>query len=436
MLRTSRPSNSNYWGLVQQRGPWEETKIDKQNLKNTKVINLGGGVLDGGTIHAGHAQWNSRITPNPQYSNLPSMPNPSPYPLISKIIPGPPQEPITPGRVPRYRYRRLHQERQASFHPQYIEGEYFGYDPSESYPPDSTDYNDDLATLVDYETQRDLYTGPFGHTYHDGSTQNPDLTIPDTSLTSTGLTINATVPAPSNMEPALTHRPTPSEPQGPNLSYAQISTPSVYTSETDQVLTLPNGETLTPSMPPNHQISTLYDQFSDTVSNFLRDPSQREFAVSSLMNIGSIIVEYLDRNNTSSLELTNQLQSPTAYETPIEWVSNLASTIEPALESLIEPETSKPATILKTTSEPIEIQAKQLSEGIRVQSIETLQPLKPDLPEIDFKQALVNSILPNKISNTLKKKSLTTNLSESSKKYMVSAKKQRKHPYGGITGKI
>ena len=45
MLRTSRQSN--YWGLVQQRGPWDETKIDIQNLRNTKVVNLGGGVDNG-----------------------------------------------------------------------------------------------------------------------------------------------------------------------------------------------------------------------------------------------------------------------------------------------------------------------------------------------------------------------------------------------------
>ena len=428
MLRTSRQSN--YWGLVQQRGPWDETKIDIQNLRNTKVVNLGGGVDNGGTVHAGHAQWKTKVTPSVDPQHIPAMPNPSPYPQISRVIPGPPQDPITPGRRPRFLYKKIFQEHQANFHPRSLPGYYpdevHPFDPSESYPPIPSDYD---PNYFNPDLYRDLYTGPLGHSYEPTSPIFSDTStlLPDTSMSSTGLSINSTVPAPSNLRPTLSYRPTQSQSQGPDISYSQISTPSVSVSEIDQTLTLPNGEVLTPSMPQNYQIATLYDQFSDTVSNFLRDPSQREYAVGTIMNIGSIIVEYLDRNNVESTELQSQLQSPISGTSPVEWLQGVATTIETQLESAIKIETHNP-TILKSSPEPLAIQAKQLSEGIRVQSVETLQPLQSDLPEIDFKQQLVNTVMPQKMSTAL-------NLLSQTGRHDPNYTLPRNYK-GGITGRI
>lgn len=48
--------NTNYWGLVQQKGPWKSVPIDKKrardSLKNDPI--LGGGNAVGDTKHAGH----------------------------------------------------------------------------------------------------------------------------------------------------------------------------------------------------------------------------------------------------------------------------------------------------------------------------------------------------------------------------------------------
>lgn len=46
--------NGNWWGLVQKKGPWNETADDRQRAKDR-----------GGYPHAGHANWYDRINPGP-----------------------------------------------------------------------------------------------------------------------------------------------------------------------------------------------------------------------------------------------------------------------------------------------------------------------------------------------------------------------------------
>lgn len=98
MIKPARPSTYNYWGLTQQRGPWKETATDKARLTTNQITGVGGGVPDGGTVHAGHATWDTLITPNQQFRIEPAMPNPSTYGQISYLIPGPPTQPLVPGR--------------------------------------------------------------------------------------------------------------------------------------------------------------------------------------------------------------------------------------------------------------------------------------------------------------------------------------------------
>ncbi len=46
--------NGNWWGLVQKKGPWNETEEDRKRAKDR-----------GGYPHAGHANWYSRLNPGP-----------------------------------------------------------------------------------------------------------------------------------------------------------------------------------------------------------------------------------------------------------------------------------------------------------------------------------------------------------------------------------
>jgi hypothetical protein len=46
--------NGNWWGLVQKKGPWNETADDRKRAKDR-----------GGYPHAGHADWYSRLNPGP-----------------------------------------------------------------------------------------------------------------------------------------------------------------------------------------------------------------------------------------------------------------------------------------------------------------------------------------------------------------------------------
>jgi hypothetical protein len=87
MLASSRPTFG--WGLTIQEGPWKDTPNDVKNRKRQFNIG-GGGVPQGGTLHAGNAYWKSRIDAKDNYSEIPPAPNPSAYAERSVLIPGPP----------------------------------------------------------------------------------------------------------------------------------------------------------------------------------------------------------------------------------------------------------------------------------------------------------------------------------------------------------
>jgi hypothetical protein len=64
-VERSSVGGGNFWGLVQQKGPWKTTKMDLQNsrssMKQDKVS--GGGIGEGGTSHAGHGNYKQFINP-------------------------------------------------------------------------------------------------------------------------------------------------------------------------------------------------------------------------------------------------------------------------------------------------------------------------------------------------------------------------------------
>lgn len=65
-VERSSVGSGNFWGLVQQKGPWKSTPADKRNaslsLKNRSIMS-GGGIGAGGTRHAGNGNWASTTTP-------------------------------------------------------------------------------------------------------------------------------------------------------------------------------------------------------------------------------------------------------------------------------------------------------------------------------------------------------------------------------------
>lgn len=258
MLRTSRQSN--YWGLVQQRGPWEETAIDKQRLKNTKIINIGGGVSDGGTVHAGHSQWNTQITPYPQYSILPPVPNPSTYAQIGNVIPGPPQPPLAPGRPPaKQRYNSRYYTSKGLIHQDIFPPDISESNPSQS---DITYFDPQEQELNEAATRRDLYTGPLGHTYDgiDDSSlyyEGNDYSLANAETQTTNLAINAQAPYYGIQEQRTSYTTHPQTIPGPRLSYSQIVTNSITPDEHNRTITLSTGETLTvPSLTQAYNYET------------------------------------------------------------------------------------------------------------------------------------------------------------------------------------
>jgi len=236
MLRTSRRP-SNYWGLVQQRGPWAETAIDLDRLKESRTYKLGGGVPDGGTEHAGHAYWSSTMNPNPQFQNLPPMPNPSTYAQIYNLIPGPPQIPPLPGRPPLYVFRNPNDEKQGTFH-QHLTQPRVPTDalPGVPIPPE-------IKEIQDMQIHRDLVTGPFGHSYD--YTETPEMysehrpSIP--TYIETPYRINAQLPPSRDREPRLMLGSTSSSEYSTPLSVSTSSifkgTPREITSQMAQHLT-------------------------------------------------------------------------------------------------------------------------------------------------------------------------------------------------------
>jgi len=65
LVERSSVGGGNFWGLVQQRGPWKTTRVDIQNskesMKQDKVA--GGGVGEGGTLHGGHGNYKEVVNP-------------------------------------------------------------------------------------------------------------------------------------------------------------------------------------------------------------------------------------------------------------------------------------------------------------------------------------------------------------------------------------
>ena len=60
-----------FYGLVQQRGPWKETRMDKRNLRTVNPTLAGGDIPAGGTLHAGHGYWESATDPYQLNGSLP-----------------------------------------------------------------------------------------------------------------------------------------------------------------------------------------------------------------------------------------------------------------------------------------------------------------------------------------------------------------------------
>lgn len=70
--------HSDYWGLVQQKGPWRSTAADVRAARMRGKLNIGGGVGAGGTRHAGNASHLTVMTPY-QLSARGNAPMPSQY---------------------------------------------------------------------------------------------------------------------------------------------------------------------------------------------------------------------------------------------------------------------------------------------------------------------------------------------------------------------
>lgn len=66
LVERSSIGGGNFWGLVQQKGPWKTVKNDVQNAKASMIQQKvsGGGVGEGGTIHAGHGNYKQVLNPN------------------------------------------------------------------------------------------------------------------------------------------------------------------------------------------------------------------------------------------------------------------------------------------------------------------------------------------------------------------------------------
>ena len=61
---TTSFGGNTFWGLVQQKGPWQSTSFDKKRATESKPNYAGGGVGAGGTAHAGNGNWLQVMTPN------------------------------------------------------------------------------------------------------------------------------------------------------------------------------------------------------------------------------------------------------------------------------------------------------------------------------------------------------------------------------------
>lgn len=316
MLRTSRQSN--YWGLVQQRGPWDETPIDKQRLHNTKIINIGGGVSDGGTLHAGHSQWNTQITPSTYPDILPPIPNPSTYAQISNLIPGPPQIPPRPGKLPKYVFKNPNTEKQGTFHPRLIVdiniGESLPLDEDESF------FDDHEQALYAAMARRDLVTGPLGHSYD--PEDEPDMyyegynnSLANAATQTDGLAINAQMEPPSIREPRTSYNQTSRINPVPRLSYSQIVTNSITPNERDRTVQLPSGETLTVPSIQQAARRVMYTRSSQTnTQNAQIDSSSQTFNPTSVSSTQTD-TQTNTQDTPMSADTSTQTTNPTTVST-------------------------------------------------------------------------------------------------------------------------
>lgn len=71
-------NRGNFWGLVEQRGPWAQTPRDKANVRGRVGPVRGGGLGYGGTRSAGHGYYGAMINPYQQDGSKPP-PAPSKY---------------------------------------------------------------------------------------------------------------------------------------------------------------------------------------------------------------------------------------------------------------------------------------------------------------------------------------------------------------------
>lgn len=74
-----------FWGLVQQKGPWQTTKSDKDRATQSKPNYGGGGTGAGGTGHAGNGNWLQVMTPN-QLNGSAAPLKPSDYAMRSVMM--------------------------------------------------------------------------------------------------------------------------------------------------------------------------------------------------------------------------------------------------------------------------------------------------------------------------------------------------------------
>jgi hypothetical protein len=74
-----------FWGLVQQKGPWQSTKQDQKRATQSKPNYGGGGTGAGGTAHAGHGNWSQIMTPN-QLNGSAAPLKPSAYAMRSVMM--------------------------------------------------------------------------------------------------------------------------------------------------------------------------------------------------------------------------------------------------------------------------------------------------------------------------------------------------------------
>jgi hypothetical protein len=277
-------------------------------------MQLGGGVDNGGTIHAGHAQWSSTTTPWPQYKNLPPCPNPSTYAQISNVIPGPPQLPPRPGRFPEYVFTNPDQEKQGTYHPVLIPPKVT----SEAIiPPLDPAYDEKMKAFSDAKSKRDLITGPFGHDY--SVTAHPEIYTSDQQIipvawSGNAQSINSQFPPSTDREQRTARSQTSQLPTAPSLSFSQYKSSSLLETETDRTVGLINGDCIT--VPSIYEAQLRSNDFSSPLPpdpGFIADLHYQINYLQSLLNqsiqtyLASQTIERLPHQESTLLSSLNSI---------------------------------------------------------------------------------------------------------------------------------